>query len=186
MTNMSRWTLPLVAIAAFTNGLLAGGNVDRLLVAMPAWEEVGLNGWADFSRAADLGHGQIVYPLLALGSTAVAALAALSLLRKGRVDGWLAVVLSAGFMVSALPFSLKAVPFMQSLRAIPDGDMPALARAFAGAHFWGRFQDWFHLAAFCCQLWAIAALSRAKGEMLKSEGRRGAMESGHMHGKGSR
>ena len=56
---MTRTTLMLVTIAALVNGLLAGGNVDRLLVATPAWEVVGLNRWADFSRAADLGCGQV-------------------------------------------------------------------------------------------------------------------------------
>jgi hypothetical protein len=70
--------------AAFTNGLLAGGNVDRLLVATPAWEQVGLNGWAGFSRAADLRHGQIFYPALALGSTALVVLTAATLLPEPR------------------------------------------------------------------------------------------------------
>jgi hypothetical protein len=148
--------------AAFTNGLLAGGNVDRLLVATPAWEQVGLTGWADFSRAADLGHGQIFYPAIALGSTALAVLAVASLMRKptGRRDILVSVGLSAGFMIIALPFSLKAVPFMQSLRSIHDGELAALKQAFAGAHFWGGFQGYFHIAAFCSELWAVAALAR--------------------------
>jgi hypothetical protein len=159
---MSRWTLPLVLGAAFTNGLLAGGNVDRLLVATPAWEEVGLNRWADFSRAADLRHGQIFYPAMALGSTALAVLAAATLLRKPRAPRviLLPMGLSAGFMIIALPFSLEAVPFMQSLRSIHDGDVAALNQAFAGAHFWGSFQGYFHIAAFCSELWAVAVFAR--------------------------
>jgi hypothetical protein len=162
---MSKWPLLLIAIAAFTTGLLAGGNVDRLLVATPAWEEVGLNGWADFSRVADLGHGQIVYPLMALGSTALAALAAIIVIRNRSFSrgALLPVGLSAAFMILALPFSLKAVPFMQSLRAIHDGDMAALGAAFSGAQFWGRLQGYLHVAAFCSQLWAIAVLARLGG-----------------------
>lgn len=162
---MTKWILLLIAAAALTNGLLTGGNVDRLLVATPAWEEVGLNGWADFSRAADLKHGQIVYPLMALGSTVLAAVGAvLSFWKHRSLRGALFPVgLSAAFMIIALPFSLKAVPFMQSLRTIPDGDMATLSQAFAGAHFWGRFQGFFHLAAFCSELWAIAALARLCG-----------------------
>ena len=167
---MIKWTLLFVTIAALTNGLLAGGNVDRLLVASPAWEQVGLNGWADFSRAADLGHGQIVYPLMALGSTVLAVLAAVPFVWKRQFPRYTVVPvgLSAAFMIVALPFSLKAVPFMQSLRSIPDGDIAALAQAFAGAHFWGRFQGYFHLAAFCSQLWAIAALARLGGQSVQS------------------
>ena len=164
--DRSKWILLLaVTLTALLNGLLTGGNVDRLLVATPAWQAVGLNGWADFSRAADLGHGQVVYPLMALGSTALAALAAVIVVskRQSQPGALLPVALSAALMILALPFSLKAVPFMQSLRSTPDGDMAALAQAFAGAHFWGRFQGYFHLAAFCSQLWAIAALARFRG-----------------------
>ncbi len=148
------------------NGLLAGGNVDRLLVATPAWKEVGLNIWADFSRVADLGHGQIIYPTLALGSTGLAILAAVSMIGRRHQErrSFLPVGLSAAFMLAALPFSLKAVPFMQSLRGIRDGEMTALQQAFVGAHYWGSFQSYFHLAAFCTQLWAIAALSRHVGQ----------------------
>jgi hypothetical protein len=136
-----------------------------LLVATPAWEEVGLRGWADFSRVADLGHGQIFYPLMALGSTALAVLAAvISFWKRPFLRGAvLPVGLSAAFMIVALPFSLKAVPFMQSLRAIHDGDMAALGVAFSGAQFWGRLQGYLHLAAFCSQLWAIVALARLAG-----------------------
>ena len=163
---MTRTTLMLVTIAALVNGLLAGGNVDRLLVATPAWEVVGLNGWADFSRVADLGRGQVVYPVMALGSTALTVLAATTAFvgkRRFSRHALLPAGLSAALMLMALPFSLKAVPFMQSLRTISNGDAGALGRAFASTHFWGRFQGYFHRAAFCCQLWAIAALARLRG-----------------------
>lgn len=122
---MPRTTLMLVTTAALVNGLLAGGNVDRLLVATPAWEVVGLNGWVDFSRAADLGRGQVVYPVMALGSTALTVLAAATAFvgkRRFSRRALLPVGLSAALMLMALPFSLKAVPFMQSLRTISNGD----------------------------------------------------------------
>jgi len=163
-----RWVLGLTVTAAFLNGFLAGGNVDRLLVATPAWNRVGLNAWADFSRNADLGSGQIVYPFMAIGSTVLTILAAVMFILKGR--SWRGVLLpiafSAAFMVIALPFSLKAVPFMTSLGHIQDGDAVALGQAFAGAHYWGRFQGYFHVAAFCAQLWAIIALARCSVERL--------------------
>jgi hypothetical protein len=106
--------------------------------------------------------GRSFYPALALGSTALVVLAAATLFWKpsGRRDILVSVGLSAGFMIIALPFSLKAVPFMQSLRSIHDGDVAALKQAFAGARFWGGFQGYFHIAAFCSELWAVAALAR--------------------------
>lgn len=163
MMTMRKRTLLLITIAGFTNGLLAGGNVDRLLVATPAWEDIGLKSWADFSRVADLGHGQIFYPVMALGSTTLAVLAAIIVIWKPSFPrgAFLPVALSAVFMIFALPFSLKAVPFMQSLRGIHDDDLIALARAFSGVHFYGQFQGYFHVFAFCAQLWAIAAMARS-------------------------
>jgi len=156
------WVLPLVIFAAIADGLLAGGNIDRLLVATPAWIDVGLNGWADFSRNADLGNGILVYPAMALGGTLAVVLAAAVFLLKGRTPqrATLPVVLSATLMLVALPFSLKATPYMLSLHSISDGDFDALGRAFAGAHYWGRLQSIAHLAAFGTELWAIVALAR--------------------------
>jgi hypothetical protein len=56
----------LLIIAVLFSGLLAGGNIDRSLVAMPAWQEVGVTAWTEFSRHADLANGLILYPLEAL------------------------------------------------------------------------------------------------------------------------
>ena len=70
------WVLGLMIAGAIINGFLAGGNVDRALVAMPAWRHVGPVAWADFSRYADLGNGQILYPLMAVGGTMTSVLSA--------------------------------------------------------------------------------------------------------------
>jgi hypothetical protein len=44
----------LLAGAMLTNGIVASGNINRNLVDMPAWREVGAIGWAAFSRRADV------------------------------------------------------------------------------------------------------------------------------------
>src|SRR5438876_4021698 len=117
-TKISIWILGLTVAAAVVNGLLAGGNVDRALVAMPAWHEVGLSNWADFSRHADLGRGQRVYPAMAIGGTLLSLGAAILFGRfHGRPRGaqWL-VVASVALMIISLPISFRAAPFMLSLR----------------------------------------------------------------------
>ena len=63
--------------ATIVNGLLAGGNVDRAIVARPAWGQIGFAAWADYSRHADLGNGQWFYPVMALGGTLLSVLAAI-------------------------------------------------------------------------------------------------------------
>jgi hypothetical protein len=56
----------LLILSTFVSGLLAGGNIDRAFVAMPAWQQIGATSWAEFSRHADLGNGLILYPAEAL------------------------------------------------------------------------------------------------------------------------
>ena len=157
-----RWVLGLVIAATILNGLLAGGNVDRMLVATPAWGQIGLAAWADFSRHADLGNGIFVYPTMAIGGTFISIAAAVLFIYathlRNRVS--LPIIFAAALRLAALPFSLEATPFMMSLRHINAADMVALGDAFSGAHFWGRLQGIFHVAAFCANLWSIVAVSR--------------------------
>lgn len=160
----STWILGLTVAAAIVNGLLAGGNVDRALVAMPAWREVGLSNWADFSRHADLGRGQIIYPVLAIGGTLLSLSAAvLFVCRYGRPRGalWM-IVAGAALMLVSLPISFKAAPFMLSLRHVGNADTVALGRAFDGFEFWGRGQGILHVLAFAANLAAMIALTRAQ------------------------
>jgi len=160
----STWILGLTVAAAVVNGLLAGGNVDRALVAMPAWREVGLSHWADFSRHADLGRGQLIYPAMAIGGTLFSLSAAILFgWLHGRPHGalWL-VVAGATLMIVSLPISFKAAPFMLSLRHINDSETVALSRAFDGFEFWGREQGILHVLAFGANLGAMIALTRAQ------------------------
>ena len=55
--------------ATLCGAFLAGGGLDRVAVAMPAWRIVGANGWAAFSRHADLGNGLVLYPTAAISGS---------------------------------------------------------------------------------------------------------------------
>ena len=163
--RITYWTLGLMSAAALINGLLAGGNVDRALVAMPAWRHVGPVGWAEFSKSADLGNGQLLYPVMAISGTIVTIIAAVLFLRENnspRHTGW-PLFLAAALMLAALPFSLKATPFMLSLRHINSEDVIALGRAFSGFEFWGRLQGVFHIAGFCANIWSLVAFGQRTG-----------------------
>ena len=37
--------------------------LDRVVVGIPAWQDLGAEAWAAYSRHADLGAGLIVYPI---------------------------------------------------------------------------------------------------------------------------
>ena len=59
----SAGTRGLVIAATLVGSILAGTNVNRAVVEMPAWQQTGPLGWAAFSRHADLGRrAAILYP----------------------------------------------------------------------------------------------------------------------------
>ena len=58
-TSITLW----LVVAATVVGGLFGSLLDRALVATEAWRHLGVHAWADYSRHADLGPGDIVYPI---------------------------------------------------------------------------------------------------------------------------
>ena len=69
-------------------GLLAGGVVDRAIVGGPAWQELGAQAWAQYSRLADLGAGLLAYPIEGIGSTLLSLAATIShYVESSRVRG---------------------------------------------------------------------------------------------------
>src|SRR6266540_4680683 len=76
---LPRTTRGLLIAATLLGGILAGGNVNRNLVHMPAWRQVGSLAWAAFSRHADLSlNGMILYPLEGMGGAVLTVAAALA------------------------------------------------------------------------------------------------------------
>ena len=64
---ISTVTRNLLIAATLVGGLLAGADVDRALVAMRAWQQVGPEAWAAFCQHADLGNGLVLYRVEAFG-----------------------------------------------------------------------------------------------------------------------
>ena len=153
---ISSRTRSLLVAAIVLSGLLASGNVDRAIVAMPAWQQVGAPAWAEFSRHADLANGFFLYPIEAIGSFVLilAAIASLRLDRaaKGRVAPPIygAALLSGGGLLC----TLKAAPIMLGVEGL--GDPAALRQAFDGFHFWGNIRGVFQVLAFLAAVWALA------------------------------
>jgi hypothetical protein len=151
--------LILIIGATLLDGILAGGDIDRWVVGMPAWHTVGVVAWANYSRSADLGNGFILYPALAIGGTllSLAAAASFALQRKQERLVALAVYTAAALSVLGLLLTFKAAPFMLSLRRIQNADQPLLQQAFAGFEFWGGLRVVLQTMAFGANLWSIVA-----------------------------
>jgi len=134
-----RTRLSLIA-ATLLSGLLAGGNVDRAFVAMPAWQNVGASAWAEFSRHADLGNGLILYPVEAFGGFLFTLAAAVSFHFDRTADRGAAWPLYSAAVLCAggLAFTVMAAPIMLGIRG--TNDPAALQTAFEDFWFWGQSQ----------------------------------------------
>jgi hypothetical protein len=107
--------------ATAVGGLLAGANVDRLVVPLPARRRVGALAWAASSRHADLGNRRILYPSLGIGGAALTAAAVAGPLDR-TASGRAAEPLyaAATLAVRGRHATTRAVPSMLSLRDIGD------------------------------------------------------------------
>ena len=151
----------LLILAILISGLLAGGNIDRAFVAMPAWQHVGALAWAEFSRHADLGNGLILYPLESIGGALLTLAAAISFHfdrsapRAAAVPLYAAVLLLAG----GLLVTVQAAPIMLGIRDVRE---PAtLQHAFEGFWHWGNLRAACQVLAFLAQLATLALLWRS-------------------------
>jgi hypothetical protein len=156
----SRTTRVSLIIATLIAGLLAGGNIDRVFVAMPAWQQVGASGWAEFSRHADLGNGLVLYPLEAIGGSLCTLAASVSLYfdrtapRAAAIPPYAAVMFAAGGLV----FTVFAAPIMLGIS--DPGDPAALRRSFEGFWYWGNLRALCQVLAFIALLGTLAVLLR--------------------------
>jgi hypothetical protein len=153
----------LLAGAMLTNGLLASGNINRNLVDMSAWREVGAGGWAAFSRHADLGwRAMIVYPGEAFAGMILSVAAAFAIRRVTRAPRAtvIATYAAALLTIGGLLFTIKAAPIMLSVRHLGN-DHAALQRAFDGFDFWGRLRGLCQVSAYVASFWAFVAFCGA-------------------------
>lgn len=149
----------LITAAIVLNGFLAGGNIDRALVQMPAWRKVGAQGWAAYSRHADLENGLFLYPTLAIGGAVFTIAAAVSFQFDvtAPASGALPIYLSVALVLGGLLATVKAAPIMMSLRRIGD-DVSALQKALEGFRRWGNVRGVLQILAFLANVWALLSL----------------------------
>ncbi len=150
----------LLAAATVLSGILAGAVVDRALVGGPAWQALGAEAWAQFSRQADLGTGLIAYPVEAIGTTLLLIAAAVSRRFDGeeRTGAALPLVGAIALSLLGLLLTMKAAPIMLSLGAPQQAG--TLQRAFDDFFFWGLYlRGAVYVPAFVASVWALAGYS---------------------------
>ncbi len=157
---VSATTRTLLIFATLVSGLLAGGNVDRAFVAMPAWQQVGAIPWAEFSRHADLGNGLILYPIEAISGALLTIAAAMMIHFDRNAPRAAAVPIYAAalFAVGGLALTVKAAPTMLGIRGVSE--LVALQRAFEAFWYWGNLRAICQVSVFLLQLATLAVLLR--------------------------
>jgi hypothetical protein len=152
-----------LVLAAVLVGGLCGSLLDRSFVATPAWRSLGAVAWADYSRHADLGNGDIVYPVGAIlwwGLVIGAAIAYRRDASAPRTAGR-AIYLALGSVLGALGSTIIAAPVMQHVWIVPDSDTTALYNAFQTFTVWGVYvRGIFFGLVFVFTVWALVALLR--------------------------
>jgi hypothetical protein len=153
-------TRVFLVLAIVTSGFLAGLNIDRALVAMPAWHQVGANDWGEFSRHADLGNGRILYPLEAFGALLLTLVATIGYHIDRRVPRAATVLLDTAvlLLIGGLVFTAKAAPVMLSIEHMSDPG--ALQHAFEEFWYWGNLRGTCQVLAFIAQTAALGMLWR--------------------------
>jgi hypothetical protein len=162
LSAIARRTWILIVGATLFHGILAGVTVDRGLVGLQAWHELGVLAWANYSRSADLGNGLVLYPTLAIGGALLTLAAAVGLVRQPARKRSIAVAVyvSATLALAGLLLTFKAAPFMLSLRSIGNDDLAHLQQAFDSFWFWSSIRGVLQVLAFGGNLWSLAEILR--------------------------
>ena len=156
--TMTSITRGLVLAATVVSGLF-GSLLDRALVATPAWRHLGVEAWADYSRYADLGAGNLVYPLGAglLWVLVFAAAIAYRLDSDAARSAGAPIYLAALSALGAIVTTVVAAPVMQSVGHLGH-DAVGLDHAFTTFTFWGIYvRGVFFALIFLFTVWSLTS-----------------------------
>lgn len=163
MESEASLTKSLLVGATLLGGLLAGMATNKVLVEMPAWAEVGVIPWANFTRAEDTGLGLILFPVI--GGSAllltVAAAAAFHFDRTAPLSGAVPVYAAVVLAVAALivTVGLLAPPRLSLKQA--GTDIAELQQIFASVDRWWKVKALLHVLTFGSNLWALMTVASA-------------------------
>ena len=148
-----------------------GSFLGRSVVEMPAWQRVGPIAWAIFSRQADLGNGEVLYPLFGIGSTvlAVALAIAYRLNRNAPRSAAFPVYLGAAFAIGVILATTQAAPQMLSLSHVGN-DPVVLQRALDTFERWQAIRTGCIVLGYVCNLWALLCIVSSNGKVASVTG----------------
>jgi hypothetical protein len=153
----------LLMLGCCIGGLLAGGNVYRYVIEVPAWQQMDKLSWAEYSQHADLKNGIFLFPFEAIASAFFFIFASVILLRKKNIlaGGTAWIYLASVFAIAGLVLTFFAAPYMLSLRTIGN-DPVRLQETFNKFHFWGLLRAIVQVLSFLASVLGLAKLTTLK------------------------
>jgi hypothetical protein len=139
----------LVTIACIISGLLAGENLYRYVIEVPAWRHLDIINWGEYSRNADLKNGVFLFPFEAIAETFLFIFSSVIVLKNKQDFKSLALTLHllTFFSLTGLSLTLFAAPYMLSVRTIGN-DPVLLQQTFNHFHFWGSLRAMAQVLCF--------------------------------------
>jgi hypothetical protein len=128
----------LLTMACFISGLLAGGDIYRYVIEVPAWRQMNIRDWGDYSRHADLENGIFLFPFEAISSSILLLICSILVIRNKEAFRSAAPWIHASTVLALVGLGLTflAAPYVLSVGTIGD-DPGALQYIFKRFHFWG-------------------------------------------------
>jgi len=110
-----------IVAALAGNGILSGLSLDKVIVQLPARRRIGSISYAAYARAADLGHGVVLYAVTGVG-TALVTVAAFGYAVVSEAStvttGWLGAAAALSLLHSAA--TAVAAPTMMRIGRSAD------------------------------------------------------------------
>jgi hypothetical protein len=146
----------LLTIATVLNGWLAGGDIYRYVVEVPAWRRLNILDWSEYSRYADLRNGLFLFPIEALGGFIPLLLASIMAYKSKAVYLNISLpIYTAGFFsLAGLILTGFAAPIMMSLWTTAS-DPIVVQSIFDRFHFLGFWRTIAQVMAFFACIAAI-------------------------------
>jgi hypothetical protein len=155
-------TRSLVAAATALGGIATGTSFDKSIVQLSAWNRVGAEPWATYSREADLRNGLIWYPAMGIGTVLANVAAAIAVHGDPRappsaaLPSYAAALLAIGHMLA----TARAAPNMLRVRRTDDPD--SLKAALAGFTRWQAVRTGLDALMFTANLWSLVSVTRSR------------------------
>ncbi|HMF32216.1 MAG TPA: hypothetical protein VKK79_12415 [Candidatus Lokiarchaeia archaeon] len=147
----------LLMVTCVVDGVLGGGSLIKVLVELPARKKMGAVEFAHYGRAADLGNGRYLYPLIGIGGAALTIISMIEgLLLNLQTQVMVPFYVAAGMAIIHTFTTTRAAPNMFKVGRAGESEevLKPLLDRFT---YWSNWRAIFQFGAFLVFLWAISA-----------------------------